>query len=638
VRLYKRERPDLYFTLILEIVIMLTNNENYESDELLARIEKQLDEIDTGEILGDMTRECLEQKGFIGNKPVAIPKKQPKQETDREHLLFEENVDFVRLPDSTVAVELDAESLLDLKDVTKGQLLATRSANEQIPFSSGINVVRSTDGQRELFHSIAKGKAVIIKNGLHVILSDRDCTIKIRTDDTKMHAYLDCVPCLGTGKALTVDAVIGELKNAGVRFGIDNAAAKNAVDKSETLKKGLSDVCVATGKAPTPGDDGKVHYEFKIEQQEYDFQILPDGRIDYHNFKNILMTQKGQLLARLVEPKPGTTGINVLGEGIPASNGNPVFLIPGNGVKKSANGKEFFAEANGSIMINGSVIEVVNTFVVNGDVDYSTGNIQFNGNVLINGNVPDGFEVKAEGDIIVAKIVESARLEAGRDVIVKGGIQGKGKGLVSAGRDIRAGYAQNARLEAQGAIYIENSAINSYIFTSKCLVMLDKKGSVIGGEVFAQRGIDVRVLGSETGVKTFVEAGTNFLVMRKMAELDAAVEFCRTNIDKIEDSLKALDGRAKEGRTLEPGMKRVVDKALEKKKELEQRRAVMIAKRNDLSQQSQERDVCCIKVKQTCYPDVCIKIKEYKTLVSKPRDNVRFYEDRKAGEIAVGAY
>jgi uncharacterized protein (DUF342 family) len=64
----------------------------------------------------------------------------------------------------------------------------------------------------------------------------------------------------------------------------------------------------------------------------------------------------------------------------------------------------------------------------------------------------------------------------------------------------------------------------------------------------------------------------------------------------------------------------------------------MIAKRNDLSQQSQERDVCCIKVKQTCYPDVCIKIKEYKTLVSKPRDNVRFYEDRKAGEIAVGAY
>jgi uncharacterized protein (DUF342 family) len=168
--------------------------------------------------------------------------------------------------------------------------------------------------------------------------------------------------------------------------------------------------------------------------------------------------------------------------------------------------------------------------------------------------------------------------------------------------------------------------------------MLDKKGSVIGGEVFAQRGIDVRVLGSETGVKTFVEAGTNFLVMRKVAELDTAAEFCRTNIDKIEDSLKALYGRAKSSQTFDPGMKRVVDKALEKKKDLEQRRAVMIAKRNDLSLQSQERDACYVKVKQTCYPDVYIKIKEYKTLVSKPRDNVRFSEDREARGIAVGAY
>ena len=89
-------------------------------------------------------------------------------------------------------------------------------------------------------------------------------------------------------------------------------------------------------------------------------------------------------------------------------------------------------------MLNGTIIEVVNTYVVNGDVDYSTGNIQFNGNVVINGTVPDGFEVKAEGDIVVMKIAESARLEAGRDIIIKGGVQGKGKGLVSAGRDIRS--------------------------------------------------------------------------------------------------------------------------------------------------------------------------------------------------------
>jgi uncharacterized protein (DUF342 family) len=620
------------------VFTMLTDKEKLESDELLSRIEKQLDDIDTGEILGDMTKECLEQKGFIGDKPVVIPQKTPRQETEKEHLLFEVNVDFERLPDDTVAEELDAESLLHLKDVMVGQLLATRSADEQMPFSNGINVVRSINDTKEFYHAKVKGKAVIIQNSLHVIISDRDCKLEIRTDDEKMHAYIDCRPSLGNGKPLIAAAVVQELKNIGIRFCIDCETIKKTVDRAELTKKRYANVCVASGKAPLPGDDGKVEYEFITEQQGYDFRIFPDGRIDYHNSKNILMAEKGQLLARLIEPKQGKPGINVFGEEIPAETGAPVVLIPGNGVRRSENGMEFIADANGSIMINGSVLEVVNTFVVNGDVDYSTGNIQFNGNVLINGNVPDGFEVKAEGDIIVAKIVESARLEAGRDVVIKGGVQGKGKGLISAGRDIRIGYAQNARLEAQGNIYIENFAINSCIFTSKCLIMQDKRGSVIGGEVSAQRGLDVRILGSETGVKTFVEAGTNYLVMRKISELDAVIDFCEKNIAKIEDSLKVLYGRLQAGQTLDKGMKQVVFKALEKKKDLEQRRAVMLAKRTDLYEQSREIDSCYVKVKQTCYPDVYIKIKEYKTLVSKPRDNVRFYEDRKAGEIAVGVY
>jgi len=62
-------------------------------------------------------------------------------------------------------------------------------------------------------------------------------------------------------------------------------------------------------------------------------------------------------------------------------------------------------------------------------VDFVTGNIFFNGNVVVCGTVLDGFEIKADGDIIVSKIVESATLTAGRDVIVKGGVLGRGKGL-----------------------------------------------------------------------------------------------------------------------------------------------------------------------------------------------------------------
>ncbi|MBN1577115.1 MAG: DUF342 domain-containing protein [Chitinispirillaceae bacterium] len=617
---------------------MPADNEKKEDDKLAARIEKQLAEIETGEILRDMTKESLEEKGFIGDNSVALPGKISRRETEKEHLLFEADVDYERLPDDTVVEKLDAEPLLHLKEVKRGQLLAARKENDSVPFSCGINVALKITEKRELYYATAAGKAVIIKNRLHVIPPDRDCSLKIRIDDAKLNAFIDCIPGLGAGKALTPDLIIKELKNKGVVYGIDNDAILKATDESESTKRTLTDIRAAAGCEPGRGEDGRIEFNFDPEGKEDDFRILPDGRIDYHTSKNIIMAEKDQLLAQVVRPTPGKPGINVFCEEIPGESGIPASLIPGDGVRKSDDGTQLFADSAGSVIINGSLIEVVNTYIVNGDVDYSTGNIIFNGNVLINGNVPDGFEVKAEGDIIVAKIVESARLEAGRDIVIKGGVQGKGKGLISAGRDIRTGYAQNARLEAQGTIYIDNFTINSYIFTSRYLVMKKKRGSVIGGEIFAQRGIDVKVLGSETGVKTFVEAGTNYLIMRKISELDETIDFCEKNVAKIESSLKELHTRIKEGQKLDEGLKQVVSKALEKKDEIEQQRSVMLSRRSDLQAQSRENETCYVKISQTCYQDVFIKIKEYKTLVTKPRGNVRFFEDRKNGQLAAGAY
>jgi uncharacterized protein len=609
-----------------------------EPDDLLVRLEKQLDEIDTAEILQDMTPESLKEKGFIGNKAVKIPKRFAKQETEKEHLAFEEGVEFERLSETVLIEQVGVESLQYLDDVENGGIIATRDADESSPVVAGINVVRKEKDGKELYYASVRGKVVIIKNALHVIASDRDCKLSVRIDREKMNVFLDCEPGLGRGRSLSAGAVMDALNGQGIKFGVDEKRITEVLCVAETSKKGQKDVCIASGKPPLPGACGSIEYLFSNEGLDADFKILADGRIDYHHSQNIVMAKKDQLLARLIAPKQGRAGVNVLGREVPAPGGAPAVLAAGEGVRADKGAAEFYAAINGSIILNGSVIEVVNTYVVEGDVDFSTGNIQFNGNVLINGNVPDGFEVKAEGDIIVAKIVESARLEAGRDIVIKGGVQGKGKGLISAGRDIKVGYAQNARLEAQGNIYIGNFAINSYVFTSKNLVMLEKRGSVIGGEVFAQRGIDVRVLGSENGVKTSAEAGTNYLVVRKISELDAAIEFCERNILKIDDSLKTFYSRMKSGAPMNDGTKQVVAKTIEKKKDLEQRRTIMFAKRTDLFEQSRERDACFVKVKQTCFADVTIKIKEYKTLVTKERNNVRFFEDRNAEAIVAGAY
>jgi uncharacterized protein (DUF342 family) len=615
---------------------MPTDKEKKESDELVMRIEKQLDEIDTSEFLNDATRECLEEKGILGDKKPLVERKIHK--TDKERLVFEAGVEFTRLSNGAEFDKLKIGSFLKIKDVEKGLTIASRSILETAPFYAGNNVAKKEIAGIEYYTAKVKGKALIIRDSLYVFPSDIPAEISVTINKEKTYAYIDCAPAYGAGTPLTASDVEKELKKQGICFGILEKNIQEAVDSANQTHLRKAGILVAQGKPPIPGERGKIEYQFTEKPDENGIHILPDGRVDYRKTKVITTAEQDQLLAKIIAPRIGTPGKNILGETIPAPDGKPVRLATGRGVRTSENGKEYFAVIQGCIISNGSVLDVVPVFAVNGDVDFSTGNIKFNGTVLVNGTVRDGFEVKAEGDIIVTAIVESARLEAGRDIVIKGGAQGKGKGLISAGRDIRIGYAQNARLEAQGDIYIANYAINSYIFTSKNIIMNEQKGAIIGGEVFALKGIEVLLLGSENGSKTFVDAGTDYLVKRRMGEIDDAIKFCKANVSKIEDSLKTLAVRMKTNGELSDAMKRVVEKALEKKKDLEERLSIMVAKRADLYEQAQSGDECLIKVKRRCYPDVTIKIKEFKMVVTKSRDNVRFYEDVENGEIAVGVY
>lgn len=608
------------------------------TDKHWSRLEKQLEEIDTREFLDGLTDEDLAEKGFLGDGPVTIERSTHEEGTQKEHLVFEPGVEFERLPEDTRFTDLDIEELLYLKDIESGEVIATRDADETVPVEAGNNVTRHVEDKKEKFTAGCRGKVLIIRDSVLVFPTDIDCSITLRVSSDKMQVFLDCAPGHGDGKKLSAELVQSELMRRGIKHGLKQEAIEQAVDAANQMQSRQTQVMIVEGTPPREGTPGKAEYTFDPEKKDYDFKILDDGRIDYKNTSNIIMAEKDDLLATIVDPQPGAPGIDVYGNQVAAESGTKATLTAGTGVRVSDDGMRFFSEINGSVMLNGSVIEVVNTYVVEGDVDYSTGNIDFNGNVFINGNVLDGFTVVAQGDVVVARNVESAVLRAGRDIVVRGGIQGKGKGLVSAGRDIDAEYAQNARIEAQGNIYIDNFTINSSLYTSKQLIMQQKRGVVIGGEVYAQRGIDVKVLGSENGVKTYVDVGTDFLVQRKAKEMEEAIGALQRNVTKIETTLRttveALRDQPEELKARGP----LIKKAMAKKEQLQKRLSTVRAKRDDLIRAGKEQDVCFIKVSKTCYPDVNMKIRDHRKNVTSQRDNVRFYEDRKAGTIAAGAY
>ncbi len=82
---------------------------------------------------------------------------------------------------------------------------------------------------------------------------------------------------------------------------------------------------------------------------------------------------------------------------------------------------------------------------IDGDVNYSTGNINYISNVVISGNVLSGFNVKSSKNITIKGFVEDgAIITAEGDIEIHNGIIGENT-VVKAGKYIIADYVHTSR-------------------------------------------------------------------------------------------------------------------------------------------------------------------------------------------------
>ncbi|HEX2956388.1 MAG TPA: FapA family protein [Chitinispirillaceae bacterium] len=613
-------------------------NGNEDADALFERLNEQLKSIEWQEILDNVSTDTLLEQGLTSDDPVSIDRIHHERKIAHLNLCLASDIDYMELPLNLKLEHVSYEDISHLKIIKKGALIGFYDSTLKTRPGIGNNITAENADNKDQLFATVDGRLLISGNMVHIFPADIDSAVKFTVANDKMKIFMDCSPALGNGHPLTVQMVRDLLNQQKITHGIKIVEIEKAIAEANKNCAPQRNILVAEGSYPVNGKDGNIKFNFDTTQTKMDFTILPDGRIDYKSSLNLMLVKKGDLLGVIEDPKPGLPGLDVFNNPIPCESGVPANIIPGTGVDVSKNKKEFFANTDGCIMYNRPSLSVVDTYVVKGDVDYSTGNINFNGIVIVCGNVPDGFEIRADGDIIVCKNVEAARLIAGRDIIIKGGVQGKGKGLISAGRDIFAEYAQNGRLEAQGSIEIGNFSINSYIATTNQLKLLQKRGAFIGGELYALKGIDVRSLGSEQGVKTYVEIGTDFLVLKKINELNQIFTLISANLSKIDQTLKTVSTALKKDPSLISSRKPLIEKAIAKRKEIENNKNIIQVKIDQLKEQLHYCESCFAKILDACYSDVTIKIRNVHTTITKPRNNIRFYEDTEAGRVGCKFY
>jgi uncharacterized protein (DUF342 family) len=186
-------------------------------------------------------------------------------------------------------------------------------------------------------------------------------------------------------------------------------------------------VTVATGAPGVDGRDGFYNFQFDTSPSKKP-KVLPDGTVDYHNLSLVQSVEIGDLLATYVPKCEGRDGYTVKGKVLPAKRCKDIPPLRGKGFTISSDGKKYYAAVDGKVELSMGQLNVLQFHTINGDVDLSVGNIDFKGDLEILGSIKEGFTVKATGNITVNKLIEAANVEAGKDILVRGGILGGGIG------------------------------------------------------------------------------------------------------------------------------------------------------------------------------------------------------------------
>ncbi len=233
----------------------------------------------------------------------------------------------------------------------------------------------------------------------------KDGELDIKTDKNWMAAHLTLQPAYG-GREITLEDIKKKIEQLGIVFGIHFGTIQSILsEKSYGIQ-----ILFAKGKEPLHGKDARIEYDFPLE-----FKISPkeleNDKVDFKELQMIFAVNKEDVLARKIPPTPGEAGCTIGGKQLPAKPGKDLSLTAGRNAIVSNDGLSITSAIDGQPILKGKAVFVEPVLLIQGNVDYSIGNVNFKGSVKVLGHVLTGFSIKATEDIEINGVVEDSFIE-----------------------------------------------------------------------------------------------------------------------------------------------------------------------------------------------------------------------------------
>lgn len=499
---------------------------------------------------------------------------------------------------------------LDVKEVT--EYLDTKGFTSYNLKEINDAVTVATQEMRQVY--VGEGRGIYENEQMEVTISS-----------DRMLAFCRFYPPSNEGSLMTEKEIIDELNFRNVTEGIHEENIRMFLDDRQYCV----DYILAKGTPPVNGEDAWIEYFFNTNHN-----LRPkrneDGSVDYRELNTISRVEEGQMLAKLHPAVPGKPGKDVCGGAVQGRQEKNLKLDFANNITLSDDRTEIYSNVTGHASLVNDKVFVADVYDVPADVDNATGNIVYDGNVTVKGNVKSGFSITAKGDIIIEGVVEAAFLSAGGQIVVKRGINGMSKGRVEAKDNIICKFIENATVVSGG--YIETECIlHSQVSAEADIRVRGKKGFVSGGLIRAGNVVEAQTMGSAMGTITQIEVGAPPAIKVRYEELGQSVNKIKQNLDKMRPILVNFNEKLQKKEEVAPERVQQVQAIARSFKEEQKNLAEQQEEMKELHEKIQMSNSAKVKIKGTIYPGVTITISEMSKSIKSEHSCTKYVRDR--GEI-----
>lgn len=458
---------------------------------------------------------------------------------------------------------------------------------------------------------------------------------KIHVENDALSGYV-CLDPKEDHSDLTPELVLDALREAKVVVTEDvTARVMSVCNQALAGESHDPEFLVAEATLPQPPVDAKlvlceaVRHASSTPPEEADGE--GEAPVDYYAQCRLATVDEGGEIGLVIPAKAGVAGVDVLGKALPVS-GEARELALGEGVRLSDDGKTLFATTSGLVVTRDDKVAVVDVVQVDGDVDFNSGSVDVDSDVVVTGTVHDLFAVKSTKSVSIGGAIEAAQVDAGGDVVVHGGIAGREKGSVRAGANVVCRFCDSAAISAGGDITITKEAVNSRLHTEAGLAI--PRGALIGGKTHARGGAEIQELGSEAEVPTLLTIGLDPVIIAKAEAIDPEVSRRKAAAEKIRATVGPLIANIKR---LAPDQRERATELMFEADSLDASAEELLAEKSRMIEEGSWSEEPELVIMDRIHPGVRVIFEDFELVVREVlRGPVRIFKRRMHEGVAAG--